>query len=151
MPVSSEIVEKTVPYLRPIVRDMVRLQLLTGMRPGEICKLRPCDIDRSSDIWEYKPRSHKTEHHGRSRIVFMGPEAQALLTPYLERDTGLPCFSPAESMAVFLEVKRQARVTPMSCGNRPGSNRKKKPKKKGPSGFIVGRGLVHRSRRRWLS
>ena len=130
MPVPSAIVEKTIPYLRPIVRDMVRLQLLTGMRPGETCKLRPCDIDRTSDVWEYKPRSHKTEHHGRSRIVFIGPEAQALLTPYLERDTGLPCFSPAESMAVFLEVKRQARVTPMSCGNRPGSNRKKRPKKK---------------------
>lgn len=130
MPVENAIVEKTMPYLRPIVRDMVRLQLLTGMRPGEICKLRPCDIDRSGDVWEYKPRSHKTEHHGRSRIVFIGPEAQALLTPYLLRDAKLPCFSPAESMAVFFEVKHQARVTPMSCGNRPGTNRKKKPKKK---------------------
>lgn len=130
LPVPNAIVEKTMPYLRPIVRDMVRLQLLTGMRPGEICKLRPFDIDRGSDVWEYKPRSHKTEHHGRSRIVYIGPEAQALLTRYMQRETSLPCFSPAESMAVFFSVKSQARVTPLSCGNRPGTNRKKNPSKK---------------------
>ena len=130
MPVSKATVEKTMPYLRPIVRDMVRLQLLTGMRPGEICKLRPCDIDRDSDVWEYTPRSHKTARHGRSRIVYIGPEAQTLLTPYIQRDSSLPCFSPVESMAVFFKVKSEARVTPLSCGNRPGTNRKKKPQKK---------------------
>lgn len=130
MPVDNAIVERTLPFMQPIVRDMVRLQLLTGMRPGEICKLRPCDVDRSNDVWEYKPRSHKTQHHGRSRIVFIGPEAQAILTPYLLRDAKLPCFSPAESMAAYFEAKHKARVTPMSCGNRPGTNRKEKRKKK---------------------
>ena len=25
--------------------------------------MRPCDIDRSGEIWEFVPESHKTEHH----------------------------------------------------------------------------------------
>lgn len=53
-PVAIHIVEATLPYLRPIVADMVRFQLLTGARPGEVCNLRPVDIDRSHDVWEYQ-------------------------------------------------------------------------------------------------
>ncbi len=129
LPVEIGVVEKTMPHVPAIVQDMVRIQLLTGMRPGEICKLRPADVDRSGDVWEYRPRSHKTEHHGRSRVVFVGPEAQAVLAPYLLRAATSPCFSPAESMAAYLKAKHETRQTPMSCGNRPGSNRKPQPKK----------------------
>ena len=46
LPVDDETVEQTLPHLPEIVADMVRLQRLTGMRPGEVCILRPCDIDR---------------------------------------------------------------------------------------------------------
>ena len=56
---------------------MVRFQRLTGARPGEVCQLRPVDVDRSGDVWEYRPESHKTEHHGRERIIYIGPQAQA--------------------------------------------------------------------------
>ena len=34
-PVSRTVVDATLPYLQPMVADMVRLQLETGMRPGE--------------------------------------------------------------------------------------------------------------------
>ena len=147
LPVDIAVVQKTLPYLPPIVSDMVRIQLLTGMRPGEICKFRPCDVDRNSDVWEYKPRSHKTEHHGRSRIVFIGPDAQTVLRPYLLRDASLPCFSPAESMAAFLETKHQARRTPHSCGNRPGTNRKAKRTKQPSQQYDANsyRQAVHRA------
>lgn len=124
LPVDMAVVEKIMPFLPAIVRDMVRIQLLTGMRPGEICKLRPADVNRSGDVWEYKPRSHKTEHHGRSRVVYIGPEAQAVLKPYLLRPSDQPCFSPAESREAYLRARHEARSTPLSCGNRPGTNRK---------------------------
>lgn len=39
---------------------MVQMQLLTAARPGEVCIMRPCDIDRSGRIWVYKPKDHKT-------------------------------------------------------------------------------------------
>jgi integrase len=129
LPVEMPIVQRTIPHMPAIVQAMVRIQLLTGMRPGEICKLRPVDVERGADVWEYRPRSHKTEHHGRARVVYIGPEAQAILTPYLLRDAKVPCFSPAESMSAYLAAKHAERKTPMSCGNRPGSNRKAKPKK----------------------
>ena len=84
-PVSDADVEATLPYLAVIPADMVRFQRLTGCRPGEVCALRPCDVDRSDDIWAYRPESHKTEHHGRERVIHIGPRAQQVLRPYLLR------------------------------------------------------------------
>jgi integrase len=37
------------------IRDMVQVQLLTGVRPGELCSMRPQEIARSGDIWTYTP------------------------------------------------------------------------------------------------
>src|SRR5262245_17222821 len=54
-PVADATVELTLPHLPTVVADMVRLQRLTGSRPGEICQLRPCDVDTSSPVWEYRP------------------------------------------------------------------------------------------------
>ncbi|HVK18562.1 MAG TPA: site-specific integrase, partial [Fimbriiglobus sp.] len=64
-PVEVEHVRATLPYLPPTVAAMVEVQLLTGMRPGEVCLLRPADIDRSGSVWLYKPGHHKTAHAGR--------------------------------------------------------------------------------------
>jgi integrase len=44
MPVSDEVVEKTLSHLPEVVADMVRFQRLTGSRPGEVCTLRPRDM-----------------------------------------------------------------------------------------------------------
>jgi len=146
-PVDIWVVERTIPHLPEIIRDMVRIQLLTGMRPGEICKLRPADVNRAEDVWEYRPTSHKTEHHGRSRVVFIGPEAQAVLKPYLLRDAIAACFSPTESVAAFQQAKHAARKTALSCGNRPGTNRKASPKKKPQSQYDPSsyRRAIHRA------
>ena len=64
MPVADDVREVTLPFLPPVIADMVKLQRITGCRPGEVCILRPCDVDRGSDIWCYRPSSHKTQHHG---------------------------------------------------------------------------------------
>jgi integrase len=82
-PVSDELVDQTLPLLQSKIADMVRLQRLTGMRPGEMVIMRPADIDRSEDIWVYIPERHKTEHHGKRRAVYIGPKAQAVLGPWL--------------------------------------------------------------------
>jgi integrase len=126
-PVDAAVVDATLPHLPAVVADMVRVQRLAGCRPCEVCMIRPCDIDRSGDVWVYRPQRHKTEHHGRERLIFIGPLAQQILTPYLNRDPQAYCFSPRES-----ELKRRAalRVTPLSCGNRPGTNRKRKSKRR---------------------
>ena len=122
-PVELPIVEKTMEHLCQVVKDMIRLQLLAGMRPGEVCSVRPCDIDRSEDVWEFRPSSHKTEHHSRERVVFIGPEGQAVLSPYLLRPSDSFCFSPQEAVKQQLEKQHAERVTPLKYGNRPGFSR----------------------------
>ena len=69
LPVANEVVDATLSYLPEVVADMVHLQRLTGMRPAEVCILRPCDIDRSSEIWTYRPQWHKTEHAEKERLI----------------------------------------------------------------------------------
>ena len=60
--------------------------------------MRPCDIDRSADVWSYHPHRHKSEHRNRSRLIFVGPRAQQILAPFLLRPAESYCFSPAESV-----------------------------------------------------
>ena len=130
MPVEDTIADATLPHLPPIVADMVRLQRLTGMRPAEVCVVRSCDIDYSGDVWLYRPHTHKTEHHDRSRVVFLGPQAQRLLTPYLGAASDGYCFRPTESETRRRATQHASRKTPLQYGNRPGKNRRSSPKKK---------------------
>lgn len=94
IPVKPFDVVKTLRQLGPIVSTMVRLQLVTGMRPGEICSMRLADIDMSDEIWRYNPGSHKTEHHGKCRRIQLGRKAQRLLNPFLTRTNNSLIFSP---------------------------------------------------------
>jgi len=129
LPVDDQVVDQTIPHLPRIVADMVRFQRYTGCRPGEVCGIRPCDVDRSAEVWTYKPESHKTEHHGKERFIFIGPKAQAVLMPYLLRPAGSFCFSPADSEKQRLAELHAERKTPLSYGNRPGTNRVRRPKR----------------------
>jgi integrase len=128
-PVTQQTVDATLRNMSPVVAAMVRLQRLTGCRPGEVCALRPCDVCTAGQVWEYRPASHKTEHHGRDRVIFIGPQAQDILRPYLLRPADSYCFSPAESERKRLAERHEQRVTPFSCGNRPGTNCKRRPKR----------------------
>ena len=123
-PVSDEHIEAVLPLLTRTVKAMVQIQRFTAMRPNEVLQLRPMDVDRSGKVWTYRPQSHKTEHHGRQRVVPLGPQAQKALTPFLERKPDMYCFVPAESFSESLAKRHAKRVTPLSCGNRPGTNRK---------------------------
>ncbi len=111
LPVEDWVVEATLPHLPAVAADMVRFQRLTGCRPGEVCQLRPADVDRSAEVWEYRPESHKTQHRGRERIVYVGPQAQDVLRPYLLRDAWAACFSPAESEDKRRDEQREKRKT----------------------------------------
>jgi len=106
------------------------MQRLTGMRPAEVCQLRPCDLDRSGDVWKYTPSKHKTQHHGHKRDIFLGPKAQAVLLRYLARDAETYCFRPCDSESKRLAEQEANRKTPRSCGNVRGSNVERKPKRK---------------------
>jgi integrase len=122
-------VDATLPYLSPVVRAMVEFQHLTGCRPGEVCVLRPYDINRSGDVWEAKLDEHKTAHRGCQRTVYIGPKAQAVLLPYLLRPADAYCFSPREAAEWHRAERNARRKTPVSCGNRVGTNRRRQPQR----------------------
>ncbi len=128
-PVPDAVVEATLPHMPEVIADMVRLQRLCGCRPAEVCIVRPWYVDRKREAWRYRPESHKTEHHGRERVICLGPKAQDVLQPYLLRDKTAYCFSPAESERCRLAQLHAQRRTPLSYGNRPGTNRRRKPKR----------------------
>jgi integrase len=93
-PVEDALVAATIPWMPEPVGDMVRFQRFTGARPGEVCTIQPRDVDRSGDIWVYRVESHKTRHHGKHRRIFIGPQAQDVLRPYLLRPDCTFCFKP---------------------------------------------------------
>jgi integrase len=121
--VPLELIENSKVAMTPILRDMVELQLLTGCRPGELVRICPGMVDRSGEIWTISLREHKTARKGKSRTIYVGPKAQQVLLPYLLRPDTKPCFSPQESEKQRRLSRHEARRTPLSCGNRPGTNK----------------------------
>jgi len=131
-PVPKELIDATLPRVSAQVAAMIRVQLLTGMRPGEVVIMRTADVaDRDGAVWAYKPTHHKTAHHGQKRTVFIGPQAQAVIKPYL--DDAAPerfLFSAADADRARRAKQHAERTTPKGEGNRPGTNRKRRPTRK---------------------
>lgn len=98
-PVDAGCVNAVLPNVSPPVAAMIQLQLLTGMRAGEVVIMRPSDIDRSRPIWVYEPSRHKTQYRGKLRQIPLGPQAQEVLTPFLDRPGDQHLFSPVEAEA----------------------------------------------------
>lgn len=129
-PVPEAFVEAVRPVVSRQVRAMIDLQRLTGMRPGEVVQMRTCDLDTSGAVWVYTPPSHKTEHHGKERPIYLGPRAQEVLRPWLRLDTTAPLFNPTEAMAEKSAERRAGRKTPLTPSQRarrPKTNRKRAP------------------------
>lgn len=132
-PVSDADVEKTLPYLPPVVRDMVQVQHLVGMRGGELCALTTGELDMSESVasgcWVFRPRQSKLSYRGRQVEYVLGPRAVELMRPYVKADPNAPLFSPAESEArrrAEQRARRQTKVQP-SHADRSVPNPGKKP------------------------
>jgi integrase len=95
-PVPEDVLAKTLEAAHPMILAMIQTQLKTGMRPGELVQLRSADLDTSGSVWIFKPLSHKLEHQGRERIMFIGPDAQEVLKPWLRGDPAEFIFGPRQ-------------------------------------------------------
>jgi integrase len=111
-PVPEADVRATLPFLPPAVRAMVQVQLLSGMRPGEVCRLRPCDLDTAAAVWVYRPPQHKSLHRGKVRTVALGPKAQAVLAGCAPPEPADYYFCPRRAVAAFHAARSAARKTP---------------------------------------
>lgn len=112
-PVPEAVIAAVLPYVGVHVRALIQLQLLTACRPGEAVIMRGCDLETSGRVWVYRPESHKTEHHGHTREIYIGPQAQAIIKPFLKLETSAYLFSPDESEKSRSAKRRANRVTPL--------------------------------------
>jgi len=138
-PVPDEHVDALLPFVAPQIVAMIQLQRLTGMRPGEVVTMRPCDLDRSGEVWMYERREHKNRWRGHRRVIPVGPRAQEVIKPFLDRDENAYMFSPREAEAwrrerrpVHYKSKRKTPIYPSELKAREKAKqarRKRKPKR----------------------
>ena len=139
-PVPDAFVDAIRPHVPPQLWAMVELMRLSGMRPQEVCLMRTIDIDRSGRVWIYTPETHKTEHHGRERRIYLGPTAQEILRPWLRMELTAYLFSPREAMQHRLAERRRNRKSKVQPSQKNRS--KAKPKRK-PGERYDTRSLYH--------
>lgn len=92
-PVPLPFVRKTQEAAGVVIADMIELQLLTGMRLGELVIMRAIDIDMTGRVWIYTPYTHKTKHLGHTRPIQISPQGQEIVRRYLKADTHAFLFS----------------------------------------------------------
>lgn len=127
-PVAVGVVEETLLHLPPVVRDVVELLLLTGMRVGETVAMRANEIDRTGAVWLYSPERHKNRWRGHHRTIAIGPRGQEIIRRNLKAQTDAILFSPVAQAAMIAAQKRANRKTKVQPSQ---ENRKKtKPKRK---------------------
>lgn len=131
-PVPQHLIDAVRSHLSRPVGALVELQLLTGARPGELLGLRAIDIeiDPKSEVWTYRPETHKCSYRDMERVIYFGPKAQEVLRTFLaERPTNAFLFSPIDAEATRRQKLSLNRKTPATCGNVPGSNRRDQPRR----------------------
>lgn len=147
--VPLEDLEATLLAMSGPVATMVRLQLLTGMRVSEVLAMRGREINRSGEVWIYRPAQHKTMHYGRDRVVALGPQAQAELRPWLVLDSSARLFSPIKAERARNERRRAGRKTRVQPSQRRRTERAANRRRKrapGESYTVDGyRRAVHRA------
>jgi integrase len=126
-PVSDVLLQGAREHVAPQVLAMIDLQLLTAMRPGEVCTMRSCDLDTGGSVWVYRPQSHKTEHHGHAREIYLGPRAQEVVRPWLRTALEEFLFSPREVCAWRHEQMRAKRKTKVQPSQQ--CRKKRRPKR----------------------
>lgn len=114
--VADDVVEATLPHVAsPMVRAMIQILRLTGMRPSELFRMRRAEVDQSADVWLYCPPRHKTEAHGDVRQVSIGPKAQAIIAPYLMRVGPEDLvFCPRVAVREYRDAQRAKRQSPLT-------------------------------------
>jgi integrase len=126
-PVPEQHIDPVVAVASPQIATMIQVQCLTGMRPDEVTIIRPCDLDRCSEIWIFRPSKHKLDWLDFKKEILIGPKAQELLLPWLEgREPTDYLFSPREVAEENARALENRRKTP--TGKKVRLSQKRKPR-----------------------
>jgi integrase len=130
-PVPEGDVRATLPFLPAVVAAMVEVQLLAGCRVSEVTNIRGCDLNMSGPVWTYRPAKHKNRNRGIDRVIFLGPQAQAVVKPFLKTDLQAPLFSPADAITARdarRAVARKTKRTPSELARKKKARPKRRPR-----------------------
>lgn len=134
--VTQEEFQRVLDCLNRVVGDMLKIIWHTGMRPYEVCNMRPYDLlTDDPECWLYIPGrdtgpvgKHKTMRFDRVKAIPLTQKSQEILTP---RMNGLDAkdyiFSPKDAVQESLQKKAASRKTALKWGNSPGTNVKEHP------------------------
>ena len=87
-------------------------------------------------------------HHGRVRVIPLGPKAQQILSPWLERSPDAYCFSAAEAKAAWRAeqaAQRKSKRTPSQLNRQPVESPRRAPKDRYTTasyGYAVARACI---------
>jgi integrase len=105
-PVEDTVVDATLPYLKPVHRDVVQLMRFSGCRPGEWKEITVEAIDRTDpNCWTCELGRHKTAWRGKRRTLLFGPKCQAILTRWIVKAGEGPVF-PTTYAALRTAIRR---------------------------------------------
>jgi site-specific recombinase XerD len=91
--------------------------------------MRALDLSAAGRVWTYRPARHKNKHRGKERVIYLGPQAQEVIKPFLTTNLEAYLFSPRAYVEVLHARRALARTTkrtPSELARR----RKVKPKRK---------------------
>ena len=134
--VTEDEFKKVVKNANSVVGDILQLIWNTAMRPGEVCKMRPCDILRDDpECWLYIPGrdispvgEHKTMRFGRTKVIPLTVKSQAILQNRVaDFDSKQYIFKPMDAIKEMIQERAKKRKTPLHYGNSPGTNKKEHP------------------------
>lgn len=111
-------IDAVLPHVSRQVAAMIRLQELTGMRPGEVVIMRMADIDMNETPWVYIPTQHKTKHLGKERFIGIGPQGRAILRGFFKLDREAFLFDPRDADVEHRDGKARARKSKVSPSQR---------------------------------
>ena len=106
-PIAPAVIDNTLPHLPPVVRDMVEVLLLTGMRAASSASCAPRDLEMSSEFGSIAPNGTKDCGADKERVIAVGPRAQAIIKKYLGTKIDAYLFSPA-AQEEMIQANRRA-------------------------------------------
>lgn len=78
--------EQTLKHCMPIQAAALRVQLLTGMRSGELLAMRPQDLDMTGKHWIYTIAKHKTRLHIGTKYIGIPEKATKILCEHMPKN-----------------------------------------------------------------
>jgi integrase len=91
-PVSTNDMNKALEFVSDEARDALKILAITGMRTGELLRMRPQDCDMSGRHWIYKTEIHKTGRKTGATSIVIPEPATLILSGRMPRDFTKPWF-----------------------------------------------------------